>query len=267
MTAPVLLPTRTVAKPWGCEALPAPFPAPCGERIGEIWFEPDGALSELLVKYLFTSENLSVQVHPDDEHAPAGTRGKEECWLVVAAQPGACLAVGFREPLTPEAMRTAALDGSIERLLEWHPVQPGDFFYLPASTVHAVGPGLTLIEIQQNSDVTYRLYDYGRPRELHLDEAVSIAKGEPHPAALRRRLTDRESAVLVEGPHFRLERVCGVPDRGLAARFSGTALVVPVRGSLEAGGTRVVPGQCVQITDLGAVRFDPSGDALIAAPL
>lgn len=267
MSGAVLLPTRTVEKPWGCDALPAPFTAPPGERIGEIWFEPDEALLQLLVKYLFTSEKLSVQVHPSDAQVPAGERGKEECWLVLSAEPDARLAIGFREPIAPDAMRAAALDGSIEHLLEWHPVQPGDFFYLPAGTVHAIGPGLGLIEIQQNSDITYRLFDYGRPRELHLHAGVSVAMGEPYPPAMRRHCGPGESAVLVEGPHFRLERVCGLPDAGLAERFAGPTLVVPVAGSVSVGTTTVAAGQCVQVETLAGVAFGPDGEALVAAPL
>lgn len=262
-----LLPTRTVAKPWGCDTLPAPFVAPPGERIGEIWFEPDAGLPQLLVKYLFTSEKLSVQVHPSDAQAPAGERGKEECWLVLSAEPDARLAIGFREPISPEAMRAAALDGSIEHLLEWHPVSPGDFFYLPAGTVHAIGPGLALIEIQQNSDITYRLFDYGRPRELHLDAAIAVAQGEPYPSDLQRNLGSVESTVLVEGPHFRLERICGAPDAPLAARFPGATLVIPVRGRVVAGELTVHAGQCVQVASLAGVAFDPEGEALVAAPL
>lgn len=262
-----LLPTRTVAKPWGCDTLPAPFVAPPDERIGEIWFEPDAGLPQLLVKYLFTSEKLSVQVHPSDAQAPAGERGKEECWLVLSAKPDARLAIGFREPIGPEAMRAAALDGSIEDLLEWHPARPGDFFYLPAGTVHAIGPGLALIEIQQNSDITYRLYDYGRPRELHLDEGMVVAQGEPYSAALRRHCAPDESSMLVEGPHFRLERICGAPDATLAGRFLGATLVIPVRGSVVAGELTVQAGQCAQVASLAEIAFDPEGEVLVAAPL
>ena len=262
-----LLPTRTVAKPWGCDSLPAPFVAPPGERIGEIWFEPDDALPQLLVKYLFTSEKLSVQVHPSDAQAPAGERGKEECWLVLAAEPDARLAIGFREQISGEAISAAALDGSIEHMLEWHPVQAGDFFYLPAGTVHAIGPGLAIIEIQQNSDITYRLFDYGRPRELHLEEAVAVAKGEAYPASMRQTLAPGQSGVLVEGPHFRLERVCGLPDAALCDRFPGAALVVPVSGVVQAGDITVPAGQCGQVTSLADIGFDPNGEALVAAPL
>ena len=262
------LPTKSVEKPWGQDRLPAPFSAPTGKRIGEIWFEPPPELPELLVKYLFTSENLSVQVHPSDEQAPAGSRGKEECWLVVSAEPGAKLAIGFRDKVTPEQMRAAALDGSIEELLEWHEVGPGDFVYLTAGTVHAIGAGLSLIEVQQNSDITYRLYDYGRPRELHLDEAIAVARGSPHPARLRRKLPERGSVELVEGPHFRLDRLDGPPDAGTAARYgSAPLLVIPVDAPADVGEATIAPGGCGLAASIEDVRIAQGARVMIAQPI
>ena len=267
MSTAAELPARAVAKPWGRDTLPAPFSAPAGERIGEIWFEPDAAVPDLLVKYLFTSEKLSVQVHPSDAQAGAGEAGKEECWLVLDAEPGARLAIGFRKPVDAARMRAAALDGSIEDLLEWHPVRRGDFFYLPAGTVHAIGPGLSLIEIQQNSDTTYRLYDYGRPRELHLNAGIAVASGAPYPSDLKRRVEDREDAVLVEGPHFRLEQVAGVPDAEALARFPGDVLVVPVAGTVAHGDERWSAGSCLRTSDVAALTFAPEGRYLLVRPL
>ncbi|AKM06215.1 Mannose-6-phosphate isomerase [Pelagerythrobacter marensis] len=261
------LPTRAVAKVWGRDRLPAPFAAPEGERIGEIWFEPPPELPGILAKYLFTSEKLSVQVHPDDAQAPPGTRGKEECWLVLNADPGASLAIGFDGPLSKDAMRAAALDGSIEGLLTWYPVKAGDFFYLPAGTVHAIGPGLSLVEIQQNSDVTYRLYDYGRPRELHLDAAIAVAKGEPYDAARYRRATGQGAAMLVEGPHFRLDRVSGPPGAAVAARYRGALLVMPLDGHVVLDGTVIAAGECGLADRVGAVDFARCGSALLVQPV
>ena len=120
----MILETKTVEKPWGKDILPAPFKAPAGKRIGEIWFEPPPGLPQLLVKYIFTSEKLSVQVHPSDtqtEAAGLGRQGKEECWLVIDAEPGAKLGVGFAAPVDAETMRAAALDGSIEELVRGTP--------------------------------------------------------------------------------------------------------------------------------------------------
>ena len=256
-----LLPTRMVAKPWGRDVLPAPFIAPPGQRIGEVWFEPPPELPQLLVKYIFTSEKLSVQVHPSDAQLPG--HGKEECWLVVGAEPGAALGIGFREPISREAMHTAALDGSIEALLEWFPVKPGDFFYIPAGTVHAIGAGVSLIEVQQTSEVTYRLYDYGRPRELHLDQGVAVALGEPHPAALRMRLPEGGTMVLADGPHFRLERRDGGVDAAVSCPIP-PCLVIPMGGEARIAGETVASGQCGLALDPDAIEL--SGPALLAWP-
>lgn len=265
-----LLETRIVAKPWGCVELPAPFTNPGKEAVGEIWFEPPASFAEILVKYIFTSENLSVQCHPSDNQTLAqglGKQGKEECWLVLDAAPGARLAIGFNDAIDAPAMRDAAVDGTIEGLLTWHSVVAGDFFYIPANTVHAIGSGVTLIEVQQNSDITYRLYDYGRPRELHLDQGITVALGEPYPADMHRRLSLQESTVLVEGPHFRLDLICGTPRPSGFAHYQGPLLVAPIKGSFEVNGTVVTAGQCAFATSLEEVFFPLTGRCLITQPL
>src|SRR5579862_442496 len=174
---------------WGTRDLNPWFPdAPpqeSGLPIGEVWFETPEV--PLLVKFLFTEKDLSVQVHPDDDYAGLHHKsaGKTEMWRVLAARKGAKIAAGFREPVTREQVRAAALDGSIVDLLEWFEARAGDTFFIPAGTVHAIGAGLTICEIQQSSDVTYRLYDYGRGRELHLDSALAVSRLGPHaPRAL-----------------------------------------------------------------------------------
>ena len=262
------LPIRTVEKPWGRNRLPAPFANVSGGKIGEIWFEPPPALSQVLVKYLFTSEKLSVQLHPSDAQAPAGSRGKEECWLVLTADPGAQLAVGFTRTVSPVEMRAAALDGSIEDLLAWHDVRPGDFIYLDAGTVHAIGAGLSLIEVQQNSDITYRLYDYGRPRELHLEEGVAIAHGGPQPAHRRRHVPESGEFALVDGPHFRLDRLDGPPSPMVRRRYADAPLlVIPIDAPVTLDGEGIEAGGCGLAASLGEVAFSGSGRALIAQPL
>lgn len=266
----MLLTTRTVEKPWGKDVLPAPFATPEGQRIGEIWFEPPAELPELLVKYIFTSEKLSIQVHPSDTQTLAaglGRQGKEECWLVIDAEPGATLGIGFQEEVDAETMRTAAVDGSIEDMLVWHPVEAGDFFYIPANTVHAIGGGCSIIEIQQNSDITYRLYDYGRPRELHLEEGIAVAKGHPHDPSFRRHVPDKGDVPLVDGPWFRLDRIDGASDKGLAARYDGPLLVIPREGEAIVEGERVAPGQCALARSIVGVTFAPHGSCLITQPL
>ena len=171
--SPVRLPTRFLEKVWGATDLLPWYPV-ADSKIGEVWFE--GELP-LLIKFVFTSDRLSVQVHPNDEYARAheNSLGKTEMWYVMRADPGARLAIGFRETITRDRLRQAALSGEIEKLLNWIDVQAGDAFFIPAGTVHAIGGGLALCEVQQHSDITYRLYDYGRPRELHLDKAVEVS--------------------------------------------------------------------------------------------
>lgn len=260
------LATKAVEKVWGRRDLPPPFTGEAGEEpIGEIWFEPPEELSQVLVKYLFTSEKLSVQVHPTDAEAPAGSRGKEECWLVLTADPGASLAIGFRQDISPEAMRAAALDGSIEQALEWHPAKAGDFFYLPAGTVHAIGPGLSLVEVQQNSDITYRLFDYGRPRELHLDEGIAVARGTTYSEDCRKSVSPDTSATLVEGPFFRFSHCRGTPSDALRARHSGAVMVLPLEGSVKAGGEPIAAGECGLGRSLSDIDFAAAERTLLVS--
>ena len=150
----IRLTTKRVEKPWGRDSLwPGFADVPeGGDPVGEIWFEvpggkADGADPELLIKYLFTSEKLSVQVHPDDKAARARgyPRGKDEAWVILAADPHATIALGTLKVMTREELRAAALDGSIEDRLDWKAVRAGDYYYSPAGTIHAIGPGLTLV--------------------------------------------------------------------------------------------------------------------------
>jgi mannose-6-phosphate isomerase len=263
MSAARQLPTRMVDKVWGRDLLPAPFVAPPGERIGEIWFEPPPEVPQVLVKYLFTSEKLSVQVHPSDASALPGEAGKEECWLVLDAEPDARLAIGFERDVTPDEIEAAARDGTIEQLLTWHTAHPGDLFYLPAGTVHAIGPGLSLVEVQQTSETTFRLYDYGRPRELHLDRALAVADGAPYAAAHRRSIA--EGQVLVDGPYFRLDRIAGAPDAATCAAYPGALLVLPLAGEVAArdGSARAGAGECLVADGLDSLDFSAAGVTLL----
>jgi mannose-6-phosphate isomerase len=265
----VKLPIRTVEKPWGRDALPAPFVAPDGKRIGEIWFEPPPELPSVLVKYIFTSEKLSVQVHPTDAQARElgeTDRGKEECWLVIDAEPGATLGVGFHAPIDGPAMRAAALDGSIEDMLVWHPVRVGDFFYIPAGTVHAIGAGVSLIEIQQNSDITYRLYDYGRPRELHLDRGIAVSRGEVLDPALHRHIPASGTVELAKGPYFTAHRVDGKPDAALRAQYQRPLLVIPRTGQVTLDGEVLVAGDCAVAPGIDALGFSADGSCILVHP-
>jgi len=261
-----LLHTRSVEKPWGRDVLPAPFSAPPGSRIGEVWFEPVPPLAQLLVKYIFTSEALSVQVHPSDAQVPG--HGKEECWLVIAAEPGAKLGIGFNGPVGATAMRAAALDGSIEQMMTWHAVQPGDFYYIPANTVHAIGTGIGLIEVQQNSDITYRLYDYGRPRDLHLDQGVAVARGGPYDPACHRHVPERGEITLADGPKFRLDRLDGPASAAVRARYADRPLLmIPRSAGASVGGEAIAPGACALAASLADVALEAGALCLIAQPV
>ncbi len=203
---PVRLDAEFKEKIWGSHNV-APWYVPDGRAIGEVWFTHHEPLP-LLVKFIFTEEKLSVQVHPDDAYAREheNSHGKTEMWYILRAAPGAKIALGFRQPIPPEDLRPASLSGEIERLLNWEDARPGDTFFTPAGTVHAIGAGIALCEIQQQSDVTYRLYDYDRGRELHLDRGVEVSDTIPYQG--RRNPVPLPSGweLLAECPYFRTER-------------------------------------------------------------
>lgn len=240
----IRLTPRAVAKPWGRRDLPAPFSAPDGgQPIGEIWFDhPVGGEAELLVKYLFTAERLSIQVHPDDEAARLAGQphGKDELWAIIAAEPGAVIGLGLRERIGRSALRQAAQDGSIETLIDWRPVATGDVIASPAGTIHALGAGLILVEIQQNLDLTYRLYDYGRQRELHLEQGVAAAHPAPLAAGPIPRRLSGSREVLAEGG-FTVERLSDLPGAWLHAARDSRAWLVPLSAGVTADGAPLPP--------------------------
>lgn len=266
MTATCLT-ARVIEKPWGRTDLPAMF-AELGNtsrRIGEIWFEdPDGGDDELLVKYLFTSERLSIQVHPDDAAARASgyPRGKEEAWYILAADPGATIALGLTGAVSPSALREAARDGSIVDLVEWRTVAAGDVIYSTAGTIHAIGAGIKLIEVQQNVDLTYRLFDYGRPRELHLDDGLAVAQCRRYvpPPVPASPMSDR--VVLAGGRKFALEQWRGELSRTMSVGDHPVWLI-PLSGTITLDNQVASPGT-VWRTE-GDTKFDLDSDATLLA--
>ncbi|GJM69929.1 mannose-6-phosphate isomerase [Paenibacillus macerans] len=159
-----------------------------GMKLGDLWsahpelFRSESAVFPLLTKILDASDDLSVQVHPDDEYAGKhenGELGKTECWYIVDAEPGAAIIYGH-EAKTKEQLAEMIDSGDWDRLLTKVPVKAGDFFYVPSGTIHALGKGIVVLETQQSSDTTYRVYDYdrkdknGNTRELHLEKAVDV---------------------------------------------------------------------------------------------
>lgn len=234
-------------KIWGSRSL-APWFSGAPAQTGEVWFGP---ARSILVKFIFTSERLSVQVHP------GGDTGKTEMWHILRAEPGASIALGFREPLTRERMREASLSGEIEELLEWMPVQAGETYFTPAGTVHAIGAGIALCEIQQNSDITYRLYDYGRPRELHLDSGLEVAEGGPHGGRT-------ELPVLCQ--YFETSElfVGAGEQRTLTPRSE--ALLITLEGRGTTGGRAFRAGEVWSVEDGGVIAASESAKLLYTAP-
>ncbi|HEX7782664.1 MAG TPA: class I mannose-6-phosphate isomerase [Sphingobium sp.] len=263
----VKLHTKSVEKPWGRTDLPSIFPNPDTKQIGEIWFDgPEGRHPPLLVKYIFTSEKLSIQVHPNDAEARERglPGGKSECWYILDAEPDAVLGIGLKKPLSAEALRAAALDGSIEQLMDWKPVAKGSFYYIPAGTVHAIGGGLTLVEVQLNNDVTYRLYDYGRPRELHLDDGVAVAKAVPYPMA-EQIFPAGSAARMLEGADkpFTLDMVAQAAGESLTLP-EGLSWFIPLAGAGEIDGQAWRESECWIVEGGAQIRFAAEAQALIA---
>jgi mannose-6-phosphate isomerase len=186
--------------------------------IGTTPFERHGASFPLLAKFIDAADHLSIQVHPDDLYAhtveaATGFNGKTEAWYILRAEPGAELFHGLHEASSREQFAAAIADGSVLDLLRRVAVAPGDTIFVPAGTVHAINAGIMLFEIQQTSDLTYRVYDYdrrdaqGRTRELHLDRALDVidyrASG---PAQTTPEALGPGRSLLVQCPYFRMER-------------------------------------------------------------
>ena len=264
----IRLMTKRVEKPWGRTNLWPGFGSvpPGGDPVGEIWFEAPGD-PQLLVKYLFTSEKLSIQVHPDDRAARERgySRGKDEAWVVLAADAHATIAIGTVVPMTRDELRRAALDGTIENLVDWKPVKAGDVYYSPARTIHAIGPGLTLIEVQQNVDLTYRLYDYGRPRELHLEDGIAASDPVPYVAPYTAHEVAPGRVILADGVAFILER--WLRSGNLELVSDGRPIwLVPIQGGGAIDGEAFEAGG-VWLIDAGTtLRLDPGTQMLVAYP-
>ena len=165
----------------------------------------------LLLKLLDAKERLSVQVHPDDEYAARveGKRGKTEAWYILNADPGAKLVFGVKAK-SSEELRQIVASGHIEDTLNWIDVRPGDCLYIQSGTVHAIGGGIVLYEIQQSSDVTYRMWDWGRPREIHTQKALDVTRCDIVTRPVEPQTTEvmgGERISLIDGDFFKLTRL------------------------------------------------------------
>jgi mannose-6-phosphate isomerase len=183
--------------------------------------------SPILIKVLFPNDKLSVQVHPDDKMAQkyGEPRGKTECWYALAAQPGAQVAVGLKPGGTLAQVEQEIHDGTLEASLNMVPIAAGDLVFVDAGTVHAIGPGSVLLETQQNCDLTYRMYDYGRPRELHIEKSLEATKLVTRAGKVK-PVIQPDRTILIDEDYFRVERVPVSSSRS-GVSLSGLTLLKP----------------------------------------
>jgi mannose-6-phosphate isomerase len=242
---------HSLPKPWGVVDLrPWSNVGNAADAIGEIWYErsdPAAASPSLLLKLLFTNQPLSIQVHPDDAyaHSIGLPNGKTEAWYVLSATPGAKIALGLKRPISLAQLRLAIADGSISDLVVWQAAHPGDTTLVVAGTIHAIGAGLVIAEIQQRSDATFRLFDHGRGRELHIDNALAVADAGPADFRVTpRRLSDTRT-LLVSNSHFTFERIDLAPNSTCCLEAELETWLLIVRGSAHAGPLDVTTGDAV----------------------
>ncbi|MGY8631349.1 class I mannose-6-phosphate isomerase [Bradyrhizobium sp. 14AA] len=244
---------QVARKPWGMGDLhPWSSIDVAGDLVGELWFQrahQPAPIPALLLKLLFTSEPSSIQVHPDDEYARSIglPNGKTEAWYILAAAPGARVALGLRRRLTPQALRAAIRDGSIADLTQWRPVAKGDIVFVPAGTIHAIGAGIVLAEIQQRSDTTFRLFDHGRQRELHEESAVAIADAGPvRTQSDPQRLTAGRTALITDR-HFIIERINLPASSNWSLNADRETWILAIEGGARIGSTDVSVGDAIFI--------------------
>ncbi len=283
---------RFTPRIWGFRDLRPWYDFQSDEPVGEVWLtgddslvatgphagKPLGALfreshesllgpgvpspaSPLLIKVLFAHEKLSVQVHPDDSMARkyGEPRGKTECWYCLAAEPGAAVAVGIKPGVTLSEVEKGIRAGTLESSLNAVQMAAGDMVFVDAGTVHAIWPGSILLETQQNCDITYRMYDYGRPRELHMEKSLEATRlrtraGKVDPKVLPDR------TVLIDEDYFRVERIPVAEIRSSESLRNPVETAPGLACLFAAAGSGRVAGPDIEPFDL-----PPRGLAVIPA--
>ena len=277
---PFRLKPQMVERVWGYHDLSPWYEFESEKAVGEAWLSGDDCVIEggplagktlgeavtssetplftgkdrspLLIKYLFPKEKLSVQVHPDDADAARlghGAEAKTECWYVLEAEPEAAIAMGLKPGTPKDAVLAAIHDETLESLLEYPKVAAGDMIYVAAGTIHAILPGVVILEIQQNSDTTYRLYDYGRPRPLHLELGMDVLKLTTDAGKFPAKAI-AGGTQLISVPHFTVERYELSSEAKSFANQGGEYLVtLEGEGKLvsDAGEVELVAGELVVV--------------------
>jgi mannose-6-phosphate isomerase len=256
-------PVRAVHKPWGSTDLRPWRALRDSNPVGELWFErPGSPTTDLLLKLIFTKQNLSIQVHPTDAYAEfiGLAHGKSEAWVILDAAQGARIALGLRHRITPEQLRASLQDGTIMDLVYWRSVAKGDVVLVPAGTIHAIGAGLVIAEIQQNIDATFRLYDYGRERKLHIDNGTAAADPGPAQDIPAPRMIDGARTLLAADPHFVLERIALSADSDWAFSADIEVWLLVVEGRAHLGRMPLSPGEAVFLrADRTMIHADAGG--------
>jgi mannose-6-phosphate isomerase len=242
---------RAVPKPWGVvDLFPWNSAGDNGAAVGEVWYEradSAAAAPSLLLKLLFTSQPISIQVHPNDAfaHSISQPNGKTEAWCVLSAAPEAKVALGLRRRLTPQRLREAIVDSSIRELIEWRTVLAGDVIFVPAGTIHAIGAGLVLAEVQQRSDVTFRLFDYERRRELHIENAIAVADTGPAVFQVHPEQLTPERKLFISNPYFVFEQIDLSPNSCWSLEADRETWLLVIRGGAAAGSFDVATGETI----------------------
>ena len=203
----------------------------------------------LLIKFIDAEDNLSIQVHPDDVYGmkTANSLGKTEMWYVIDAKPGAKLVYGLKESCTIDMLKNAIENNNVEEMLNYVPVKKGDVFFIPSGLVHAIGAGILLAEIQQNSNITYRVYDYnrlgkdGKPRELHVQDALNVIvnRTEEEIEKIRFSTNVKNENSLASCEYFKVDKfnICGACEFSANAESFNSILCLDGNGNIEYNGT------------------------------